>query len=251
MRNLHPIQWRLLAGLGAAAFAVSAASARAFDQNHAKLDKVLHTYVNDQGMVDYDSLRKNRGDLDDYLKATAAVSESEFNGWSESKRLAFLINVYNAETLQLIIDHYPVKSIKKIGSLFGTPWDVKCVSLFGETTTLNAVEQGILRKKYHEPRIHFALVCAAMGCPPLRNEVYVADELDAQLTSQAKKFLGQSNKNRIEGDTLYLSTIFRWYGGDFTATGKSVPEFIAPFMDGDPRGKKIKYTDYDWNLNRQ
>ncbi len=225
--------------------------AQAFDHSHGKLNSVLKTYVNGEGMVNYKSLKANRANLDSYLKSTAAVSESEFNGWSESKRLAFLMNVYNAETLQLIIDNYPVKSIKKIGSLLGTPWDVKSVSLFGETTTLNAVEHGILRKKYNEPRVHFAIVCAAMGCPPLRNEAFVAERLDAQLTSQAKTFLGQSGKNRIEGKTLYLSTIFKWFGGDFTKGGKTISEYIDPYIDGDTKGKKIKYTDYDWSLNKQ
>ncbi len=230
---------------------LTVSSAKAFDHAHNSLNTVLKTYVNSDGMVDYKSLKANRGDLDSYLKSTAAVSESDYNGWSESTRLAFLINVYNAETLQLIIDNYPVKSIKKIGSILGTPWDVKSVSLFGETTTLNYVEHSILRKKYTEPRVHFAIVCAAMGCPPLRNEAFVAERLDAQLTSQAKTFLGQSSKNRIEGNTLYLSTIFKWFGGDFTKGGKSVPEYIDPYIDGDTKGKKIKYTDYDWSLNKQ
>lgn len=230
---------------------LTALSAKAFDHSHSDLNAVLKTYVNSAGMVNYKSLKANRGGLDAYLKSTAAVSESDFNGWSESKRLAFLMNVYNAETLQLIIDNYPVKSIKKIGSILGTPWDVKSVSLFGKTTTLNALEHGILRKKYKEPRVHFAIVCAAMGCPPLRNEAFVAEKLDAQLTSQAKTFLGQNSKNRVEGNTLYLSTIFKWFGGDFTSGGKSIPEYIAPYIDGDTKGKKIKYTDYDWSLNKQ
>lgn len=247
MRNIPSLQSCLLIGL----FALSATTVQAFDHSHSKLNTLLKTYVNSEGMINYNSLKANRGGLDSYLESTAAVSESDFNKWSESKRLAFLINVYNAETLQLIIDNYPVKSIKKIGSLLGTPWDVKSVSLFGKTTTLNYVEHSILRKKYTEPRVHFAIVCAAMGCPPLRNEAFVADQLDAQLDSQAKAFLGQNSKNRVEGSTLYLSTIFKWFGGDFTKSGKTVPEYINPYIDGDTKGKKIKYTDYDWSLNKQ
>ncbi len=249
MRNTRSIPNRLLIGLFV--LAASALTVQAFDHSHSKLNSVLKSYVNSAGMVDYDALKANRAGLDSYLKSTAAVSESDYRSWSESKRLAFLINVYNAETLQLILDNYPVKSIKKIGSLLGTPWDVKSVSLFGKTTTLDSLEHGILRKKYNEPRVHFAIVCAAMGCPPLRNEAFVADRLDAQLDSQAKAFLGQSDKNRIEGNTLYLSTIFKWFGGDFTKSGKTVAEYINPYIDGDTKGKKIKYTTYDWNLNKQ
>lgn len=230
---------------------VAAPAAGAFEHSHSALGKILGTYVKD-GMVDYASLKKNRAGLDGYLGETAAVSKKDFDGWTEDQQLAFLINVYNAETLQLIIDNYPVKSIKKIGSLFGTPWDVKSVQLFGKITTLNAVEHDILRKDYQEPRIHFAIVCAANGCPPLRSEAFVADQLDAQLEDQAKVFLGQKEKNRVDGGTLYLSSIFDWFEGDFTTgKAKTVAEYVNPWFSEDVSGKKVKHTDYDWDLNKQ
>ncbi len=221
----------------------------AFD--HSGLDSVLKRYVNDSGMVDYAELKSNRAGLDTYLKSTAAVSNSTFDGWGKDEQLAFLINVYNAETLQYIVDNHPVASIKKLGGIFSTPWDKKNVDLFGERVSLNHLEHKVIRPDYAEPRIHFALVCAAKGCPPLRNEAYTAAKLESQLEDQAKVFLNQTAKNRLDGDTLYLSTIFKWYGDDFKKGGRSVSEYVDPFIEGATAGKSIEWTEYDWSLNEQ
>ena len=225
------------------------ASSPAFD--HSALDSILKTHVNDSGQVNYAALKKDRGPLDAYLQKTGAVSQSEFSQWSQSEKLAFLINVYNAETLQLIIDNYPVASIKKIGGLLSSPWDKKVVMLFGQETTLDHVEHGVIRKQFPEPRIHFALVCAAKGCPPLRNEAFTAAKLEAQLESQTKTFLSDSAKNRIEDKAVHLSPIFDWYGEDFEIGGKSVLDYVDPYFGGSASGKKLKFTDYDWSLNTQ
>ncbi len=227
------------------------ASIMAFDHSHEALTSVLKKYVDADGMVDYAGLKENRATLDAYLKTTASVKESDFKSWNEERQIAFLMNVYNAETLQYIIDNYPTKSIKKLGPLIGSPWDEKNVELFGKKTTLNKVEHSMLREDYDEPRLHFALVCAAKSCPPLRAEAYTADRLDAQLTDQAKVFLGQSAKNRVEGETLYLSKIFDWYGGDFDKGDTDVIDYINPFYEADTTKLKVKYTDYDWDLNKQ
>lgn len=223
---------------------------RAFD--HSALDTVLKKHIDAKGQVSYAALKSNRSTLDGYLTKTAAVANSDFMSWGRDEQLAFLINVYNAETLQLIVDNYPTESIKKLGGLFGSPWKKKVVNLFGEETTLDHVEHGIIRVDYaDEPRIHFALVCAAKGCPPLRAEAFVASRLDTQLADQTKTFLTDSAKNRIEGGTLFLSPIFDWYGEDFTKGGKSLSDYVDPFMKGSASGKSIKFTDYDWSLNQQ
>lgn len=222
---------------------------QAFD--HSGINLVLKRYVNDSGMVDYASLKTNRAGLDGYLKTTAAVSESTFDGWGNDEQLAFLINVYNAETLQYIVDNHPITSIKKLGGIISTPWDKKNVGLLGDQVSLNHLEHKVIRANYSEPRIHFALVCAAKGCPPLRNEAFTATKLESQLESQAKVFLNQITKNRLEGDTLYLSTIFKWYGGDFKDGGRSVSEYVDPFIEGVTAGKSIEWTEYDWSLNEQ
>ena len=228
---------------------VSFSSLEAFD--HSGIDSVLKRYVDESGMVDYAGLKANRAGLDRYLESTAAVSRSSFDGWGKAEQLAFLINLYNAETLQYIVDHYPVASIKKLGGLISTPWDKKNVSLLGQKVSLNHLEHKVIRPNYAEPRIHFALVCAAMGCPPLRNEAFTAAKLDSQLEDQARIFLGETAKNRLDGGTLHLSPIFKWYRDDFEKGGQSVSGYVAPYIDGATAGKPVEWTDYDWSLNKQ
>ena len=141
------------------------------------------------GQVDYMGLKADPKALDRYLTTLATVSGVQLQSWTESQQLAFFINLYNASTLRLILDNYPVKSIKDIGSLFTGPWDQPAVRLFGKTVTLNTLEHALLRKQYHEPRLHMALVCAAKGCPPLRSEAYTAERLNEQLDAQARTYL--------------------------------------------------------------
>lgn len=229
-----------------------------FDQTHPLFDQVLKRYVRN-ALVDYSALKANRQDLDRYLSEVATVAEPGFRAWPEKQRLAFLINAYNAYTLQLIVDHYPVKSIKDIGSWLKGPWDQPVVRLFGRTLTLNDLEHKILQVQYAEPRIHFALVCAARGCPPLRNEAYVGNRLDAQLDDQARQFLGTPGKNRVDftDHVIYLSPIFKWYGADFEKQAGSVLSFLKPYWPAKDAaeiakgGFSVRYTDYDWSLNQE
>jgi len=246
---------RILAGVAVALMVSACAQAAELDQSHSLFDAVLKQYVKD-ARVDYAALKAHPQDLNPYLGQVAAVTKGEFKQWNEQQQIAFLINAYNAYTLRLILDHYPVKSIKDIGSFLTGPWDQLAVKLFGETTKLNAVEHKILRKDYSEPRIHFALVCAAKGCPPLRTEAYVANRLNEQLDDQAKQFLATPNKNRVEAgeQVVYLSPIFKWYGGDFEKKSGSVLAALQPYWPGKATatdGFKIHYTDYDWTLNDQ
>jgi hypothetical protein len=232
-----------------------AGRAASFDHTHAAFDTVLKQHVNG-GWVDYAALKADPKPLKSYLDQLAAVSAANFNAWPEKQRLAFLINLYNAATLKLIVDHYPVKSIRNIGGTFNGPWKQNVVPLFGKLTTLDDLEHGIIRKKYHDPRVHFALVCAAKSCPPLRSEAYTADRLDEQLDDQGRTFLVQSQKNRVDrtARVIYLSPIFEWYAADFQAKSGSVLKFVEPFLPEKDRyavtgGFRIKYTDYDWSLN--
>jgi hypothetical protein len=242
-------------GLGAgrgvlAAFLIMAfglaATAQEFDHNHAAFDTVLKANVS-AGQVDYRALKAAPAALNGYLDTLAAVRESEFKAWSEPRQLAFYFNLYNAATLKLIVDHYPVDSIKDIGNIFSGPWDQKVVRLFGETITLNNLEHDILRKDFNEPRLHMALVCAAKGCPPLRNEAYVGKRLDAQLDDQSRVYLTGSfglQIDRPKGEAR-ISSIFKWYGKDFP----SVRAFVEKHSDQSLMGLKIRYLDYDWSLN--
>jgi len=230
--------------------------AAAFDHAHRLLDQTVKTYVK-HSLVNYAALKAQRLDLDRYLDEVASVAEFEFKQWPEKQRIAFLINAYNAYTLQLVLDHYPVKSIKDIGGWLKGPWDQPVVRLFRRGLTLNDLEHKILRVEYGDPRIHFALVCAARGCPPLRDEAYVAERLNVQLDDQARQFLATPGKNRIETTqhTVYLSPIFKWYGGDFERKSGSVLAALKLYWPSEPAAGyedfKIRYTEYDWSLNEQ
>jgi len=230
----------------------------AFDLSHARFGKGLSGYVSD-GLVIYRGLRAAPSDLDGYLSETATVTEKEFQAWPKTSQIAFLLNLYNAATLRLVLDHYPVTSIRRIGGLFGSPWGIECVSLFGKRVTLNYLEHDLLRSKYREPRVHFALVCAARSCPPLRVEPYVGERLDSQLLDQGKRFFSQPEKNRIElrTRTLTLSPIFNWFEGDFPRESRALAGFLSPFLDKASAdalcdgGFRVRYSNYDWSLNEQ
>jgi hypothetical protein len=180
-----------------------------------------------------------------------------FKSWTKEQQLAFLINLYNAETLRLIIDHYSVRSIKDIAANSEGPWELPGVSLFGKKITLNHLEHGIIRENYDEPRIHFALVCAALGCPPLRSDPYTAEKLNQQLEEQGPRFISDSTKNRVdlERRIVYLSPIFQWFPQDFVKRSGSVLVFVEAYFPGKVSNElrkwnfKIEYTNYDWSLN--
>ena len=255
---LRRLSVAIVAMLVATMSAMSPARAAAAGTNGApsaeSLASVLTKHLTNN-LVRYAALKKDSRELDEFLGSAAAVTRKQFDAWPQSDQIAFLLNVYNAATLKLVTDNYPVTSIKKIGGWFSTPWKQEVVRLFGKTTTLDEVEHGMLRARYTEPRIHFALVCAAKGCPPLRTEPFTGAKLDEQLSDQGRRFLAQTEKNRFENGTLYLSPIFQWFSGDFTASKRTVAEFVGPFLPAEQRkalGKtdpKIRFTEYDWSLN--
>ncbi len=182
-------------------------------------------------------------------------------------RLAFWINAYNAFTLKVICDHYPVASIKDLhfgGRILGTVlkktvWDRPFIRIGGETYTLNQIEHEIIRPEYGDPRIHFALVCAAVSCPPLRPEAYEGPILDRQLDDQARTFLRDPERNQWNASdrTASLSKILEWYGGDFGGTDVERLLYLATFLPakeadairGNPQAWHIQYEHYDWGLN--
>jgi len=225
-----------------------------FDHSHALFTEVLKKHVNGDGF-DYAELHEDPDKLGAYLVDLSKVSQSDFKGWSEAQQMAFLINLYNASTLKLIVDNYPVKSIKDIDN----PWKQKRVKIFGGAVSLDHIEHEMLRKDYNDPRIHFGVNCASVGCPALRAEAFRADALDKQLDEQARNFLRDESKNRVDigNNTLYLSEIFDWFAGDFVKKSGSVEKFVAPYFEASETKAigsadfSIKYTDYDWTLNKQ
>ncbi|MEE8348693.1 MAG: DUF547 domain-containing protein [Acidobacteriota bacterium] len=235
-----------------------------FDHQHAEWTEVLSTYVAmDRGtsLVDYQGISEHRTGLDQYLKDVEGVSLKEYTGWSPSERLAFLINAYNAFTVKLIVDNYPVDSIKDLGGWISTPWKKPFFTLLGEERHLDNIEHDMIRVEFDEPRIHFAVNCAAVGCPALRKEAFVARRLDQQLEEATRSFLTDNRRNRYraDGQRLELSPIFRWYHNDFEHNQGSLEAFVADRITRDPeareriRRKKVKvvYLDYDWSLNDQ
>lgn len=237
----------------------SAHAAQGFDQGHGRWGRVLSALVQD-GRVDYAKLKAEPGELDAYLKEITAVPAAEFAQWPEADRLALLINLYNAQTLRLIIDHYPLKSIRSIGTLPGAAWRQLIVRQGGRIMTLDHLENKVIRVEYNEPRIHFALVCAAVSCPPLRSEPYTGARLDAQLADQTRVFLATTAINRFDAatGTLHLSPIFKWYAEDFTKPAGSLAAYVKPFLPeaqrtalADPAKVRVKFTDYDWALNER
>lgn len=235
-------------------------SANAFDHKHLTFDKVLKTFVVKKGPqsgVKYTELKAEPGDLNSYVSSIEAVTKNDYTSFSDPEKIAFLINAYNALTIKLILDNYPVEGIKKTVGFLKSPWKKEFFSLFGQPSFLDHIEHDILRKDFREPRVHFALVCASVSCPALRGEAYVPDRLGSQLDEQAKNFLRDPERNKVdqEGGVIFLSSIFKWFKEDFEKASGSVSNFVSPLLTDNKefveklKTFKLKYNDYDWTLN--
>jgi len=269
---------RFLKILTTVVFVSSLAHAGETSFSHERYARVLDAHVNNQGFVDYAALKSDRGDLDAYVRSLGAIDPAAFETWPEPERLALLINAYNAFTLKLIIDHYPIQSSfwaslrypkNSIRQISGA-WDKITFKLTGRPITLGDLEHEVLRKRYREPRIHMAINCASVGCPPLLDEPYTAAKLDKQLAEQTRRFLANPDKfriNRANGD-VYLSPIFKWFGEDFVKTHqpdsgfeghgttvRAVLNFVAQHVQRPDSAYlrtgryDVSYLDYDWSLN--
>ncbi|MCZ6521430.1 MAG: DUF547 domain-containing protein [Bacteroidetes bacterium] len=240
------IMWPLL-------FALIGFTSEAQTVNHLLWTNLLQKHVDDRGWVDYRGFQEDRNQFNEYLKELSYQDPDKWQG-SKEQQMAFWINAYNAFTIQLILDHYPVNSIRDIGGKIqipriSSPWDMKFIEIGGKKYDLNNIEHGILRKEFNDPRIHFAVVCASFSCPRLRNEAYSADNLELQLEEDAHIFINDSTRNSIQSDKLWLSKIFSWYKGDFTR-GQSLISFLNQYTDIEVSGKaKIDYMPYNWRLN--
>ena len=218
---------------------------------HADLTAILKAHVSN-GMVNYSKLKED-GRLDDYLKKLQSTKTGSLKGKS---KMAFWINAYNAFTLKLIVDNWPVKSIRDLEG--GKVWDKKWIKIDGKTYSLNHIENKIIRP-IGDARIHYALVCAAKGCPPLRNEAYEAGALSRQLTEQAKSFVrnGSGHDFSSETKTAKLSQLYKWYASDFgkgTAglikhVAQYAPSKVAKAMRASTNSWKVEYVNYDWSIN--
>ena len=255
-------------------------TAQSFDHDHKAWDTLLkkHVVLIDGGRASqarYAGFAQDRAALKNYLGALSKVGAQEFSGWGKPQQMAFLINAYNAYTVEKILTRYPdLKSIRDFGIVFGNPFKDKFFGLLGREFSLDMIEHETLRKPgaYNEPRVHFAVNCASVGCPMLREEAYVAARLDAQLEEQTRRFLSDRSRNRYnpQSNTLEVSEIFKWFSEDWTsgyrgfegkhAAMRSREQFFAKYAEllaDDPAHRQaiaagkagISHLDYDWALN--
>lgn len=211
---------------------------------HATLDSLLQQYVNEQGRVNYKGLVADKGRLNAYcdMLSTHPVQES----WSKEAQMAYWINAYNAFTLKLIVDHYPTKSIMRFDG--GKTWDVRRIAIGDKKYSLNNLENDILRPQFKDPRIHFAINCAAKSCPPLWNHAYTADNLEATLEARCSAFINNPAFNTLKGNNAMVSTIFDWYAKDFGDLKKFLNRYAKVKLK---QNATLTFREYDWDLNEQ
>jgi Protein of unknown function, DUF547 len=278
MTTTSPLTRRAWLALPAAAALATllpkpARAAAPFDHGHAAWDQLLRQHVavaadGTSSAVRYAALQRERAALRAYLDTLTAVTPEAYAAWSKPQQLAFLINAYNAWTVELILTRYPdLRSIKDLGSFIESPWKKKFFRLLGEQRHLDDVEHGLIRAPgvFDDPRIHVAVVCASIGCPMLRNEAFVAGRLDAQLDDAMRRFLSDHTRNRFEPTSgrLAVSKIFDWYRKDFEQGHRgidSLTTLFARYADRLADGAaaqaelragryKLAFLDYDWSLN--
>ena len=246
----------------------------------ASLARVLEQRIDGKGLVDYAGLKADASALDAYYMAIADLDEDQYEAWSEERQIAFWTNAYNGLTLKAIIENYPIERSASMGSIVHPRgirwipgvWDKLTFIVMGREMTLDDIEHKVLRVEYDEPRIHVALVCAAISCPPLRAEPFVEDRLDEQLDDQTRLFLAREENFRIDRDAgrVYLSKILDWFGSDFEPSfapesgfeghsdaERAVLNFIAGYLGEADReyltggDYDVEYSPYDWSLNEQ
>ncbi len=219
--------------------------------SHEIFDELLKKYVSEDGRVNYQGFETERQTFKSYLNILSKNPPNETH-WTAAERLTYWINAYNAFTIELILQHYPVRSIRDIGgkfSMINSSWDLKFFALGGAKFDLNTIEHEILRKEFDEPRIHFAIVCASISCPRLLDEAYNAHKIEEQLERQAIDFVNRISKNNISEERAELSQIFEWYKVDFIKN-QSLTTYINQYsLIKIKKDTPISYLEYDWNLN--
>lgn len=207
-----------------------------------KWDHILSNAVSSTGKVDYQKIKADySNDLKQISTEWSKVKASELKSNDE---LAFWINLYNLSTVQLIVNHWPVKSIRDIEN--GSPWDKKWIKVNGDVLSLNQIEHDIIRKKFNDARIHFAVNCAAKSCPPLLNKAYIGSKVQEQLESQTKKFINNTKYNSLSPKSAKVTQLMNWYKEDFGDVVAFINKYATTKLD---KGVKIDFKDYDWALN--
>lgn len=210
-------------------------------------DTLLKKYVDTNGNVNYKSFKANEAQLQAYLNHLTNIKPQK--SWSAVKAKAFWANAYNAYTIKLILDNYPLKSIMNIKKKGKDAWNIPFAKVGGTTYTLNQIEHEILRKKYNDPKIHVAVNCASKSCPKLANYAFTEENYESKTTLLMKRFINDSSRNKISENKVQLSKIFEWFQGDFTKEGDLI-NFLNQYSDVKINKKaKIGYLEYNWSLN--
>lgn len=234
--------------------------------NQILIDNVVSINEGKDTAVNYQGIAKDRGKLKQYLSALSEVTQTSFLSWHPDNQLAFLINAYNAWTVELILTAWPdITSIKELGTLFRSPWKKKWIPLLGSNHSLDNIEHELIRgsDRYNDPRIHFAVNCASISCPALRAEAYIGNRLNDQLNQQTQLFLSNPNHNRTENDVVKISSIFKWYRADFERGWMGynrLEDFLLDYADElkltkplvlklNSQDSKIVFLKYNWSLN--
>lgn len=248
-------------------FLAAAAPAVAESWDYGDLDHVLGRHVTEAGLVDYEGLVGDRERLDRYVEAIGLVSpDSDPDRFpTKDEALAYWINAYNALMLHRVVEAWPVGSVREIRALFGVFWKEEH-RLGGKKWSLRGLENEIIRERFGEPRIHFAINCASRGCPPLSRKAWRSETLEADLEAAARRFIADEANVRFDAGrrVVELSSIFQWFEEDFTSWMKSrglearrgVLDYVLRYLPesrrrawGDPVELKIEWIDYDWSIN--
>ncbi len=213
---------------------------------HKPYSLLLNKYV-ESGSVNYDGLKQERIILDEYLNSLSKITKNQFESWSKPDQLAFLINIYNATTLQLTINNKPIVSLKNTETIFLSPWKMKVVRIFNNVTSLETLEYKLITRQYHEPRVHLALVRSTISCPPLRSEAYEGNALHEQLDEQGKLYFTSPQGILIDhhNKKISLSKVFKWHKKDFF----SIPHFVNKYNNVNFDNYNVSWIEYDWTLN--
>jgi len=267
--TMKPRRRSVVLGLAAGGWLVPLFAQQALDHSHAAWDALLKQHVrwlpdNKQSRVAYAAMAADRAALKAVLEAYSAVTPAQFAAFSRPQQMAFLINAYNAFTVELILTEYPkLKSIKDLAPVWSSPWKKSFYRLLGESRNLDWIEHEQLRPKYNDPRVHAAIVCASIGCPALRPEAFTAERIEDQLEDGMRRFLGDRTRNRASADKLEVSSIFKWFREDFEKGHQGfnkVEDVFARYaaqLSPDPavqeqlRSRRLTpvFLDYDWSLN--
>jgi hypothetical protein len=221
-------------------------SSKVYNVSHDAFDALLKKHVSSTGQVNYTGFKQDYNQLDRYVKQLQGNSPT--SKWSKEAQMAYWINLYNAFTIKTIVENYPVSSILKIDG--GKVWDKRTIKIGKSYLTLNQIEKEKLLKQFKEPRVHFAVNCAAKSCPPLMNRAWTAQNLYASFDKQAKAFINNTRFNKLSSNSVQISKIFEWYAGDFGGKAQLVAYLKKYSKTRINSRAKVSFLEYNWDLNK-